>query len=277
MKQKKQLVKPQNHSAAAAAENAMLRYIRLLSLLAMVVSPLLINGVLQGISVYVDTYISVYYPSTAVTLLQWVLYYGIVILTTVYQFVGFAVLGYTILRYGIKKSALPIVFAVTASTVVYVSGIVETIYLAGVNAIKNNLGYLISYWAVNYFLSLFSTFCIIFLCSILRVSFVRHGRLQVGIKSDSESKEDRKHNVLRRLYIYLTLMIFIFNFVPAVLNTFYEIRTVGGPADVWEWITLLQPHLELILLHAMGYFIMLSFGSLLTKRNKAERERAENA
>ncbi|MBQ3066315.1 MAG: hypothetical protein IJC98_08785 [Clostridia bacterium] len=274
MKQTNQLEKSQSHSAAILAENAMLRYIRQLCFLTMIITPLLINVLLQGISVYIDTYISVYYPSTAVTLLQWVLYYGIVILTMIYQFAGFSILGYTILRYGVKKSTLPIILAIAASTIVYVSGIFETIYLAGINTVKNSLDYLIYYWIINYFLGLFSTFCVIFLCSILRVSFVRHGRLQIGIKAGTESREERKNNVLRRLYIYLLLMIFFFNSVPALLNTYYEVQTVGGPTNVWEWFTLLQPHLEIVLLHAMGYFIMLACGNALTKRNKAERERA---
>ncbi len=274
MKQTNQLEKSQSHSAAILAENAMLRYIRQLCFLTMIITPLLINVLLQGISVYIDTYIAVYYPSTAVTLLQWVLYYGIVILTMIYQFAGFSILGYTILRYGVKKSTLPIILAIAASTIVYVSGIFETIYLAGINTVKNSLDYLIYYWIINYFLGLFSTFCVIFLCSILRVSFVRHGRLQIGIKAGTESREERKNNVLRRLYIYLLLMIFFFNSVPALLNTYYEVQTVGGPTNVWEWFTLLQPHLEIVLLHAMGYFIMLACGNALTKRNKAERERA---
>lgn len=282
-------IKPQSkHPAPVEADRRMFRNIKIASLLCMIAAPLLIDGLLRAVSVYIDTYIAVFYPTTAVTVLQWMLYYLLLILSFVYQSASYAVLGYSVMRYGVKRSKFPIVFIIISSTIAYAAGIMEFIYLSGTSAIKNNPVYYITYWAINYFLSLFTCLCILFLCAVLRTSFQRKkrtasvnfrknpgmyttqtpdndSRFSVGITE--EDAQSRKTNVLRRLYFGMTALLFVFRFVPTVTNMISEIRRVGVPYDIWDWITLLQPYFELFLLTAMGYFVMLHVGSVLTDRN----------
>lgn len=269
----KEDVRAEKSRKASAAERFMLRKINFWSLIIMIVMPLCVDVGLRALKVYVDTFISVYYSSAAVTVLQWVLYYLMLLLTMLYQFGGYGVLGYSIMRYNVQKSICPILLSVAAATIHYLSGIVEIIYLQGINTIRNNLTYLSVYWILNYFLALFTTLCVIFLCAILRIAFIRHGRMQVQISD--ESREVRKKNVLRRLYLWITGLLLLFNFFPALMNMIAEIKAVGGPEDIWEWITLLQPFAEILLLHALGYFTLLRIGTMLTGLNEKQRLRAE--
>lgn len=284
----------QKSRAASAAESRMLRAIRIASLLCMIAAPLIVDVVLRALCVYVDTYIAVFYPTTAVTVLQWMLYYLVLILSYVYQSASYGILGYSVMRYGIRKSGLPILLILLSATLSYASGIAEFIYLSGTAAIKNNPGYYIAYWATNYFLSLFTCLCLVFLCAMLRTAFQRQKRvrgqsfrrnpgaytasaqapdgdtrLQVGITE--EPAPVRRKNVLRRLYFWMTGLLFFFRFLPAVTNMISEIDRVGAPGDIWDWITLVQPFFELALLTALGYFAMLHIGSALTERNEAVR------
>ncbi len=286
------------HSAPTAADRLMFRNINIASLLCMIAAPLLIDGLLRAVSVYIDTYIAVFYPTTSVAVLQWMLYYLLLILSFVYQSASYSILGYTVMRYGVRRSKFPIILIVVSATIAYAAGIMEFIYLSGTSAIKNNPVYYITYWAINYFLSLFTCLCIIFLCALLRTSFQRKkrtgsvsfrknpgmytaktpdndSRFSVGITE--EDAQARKTNVLRRLYFGMTALLFVFRFVPTVTNMISEIRRVGAPYDIWDWITLLQPYFELLLLTAMGYFVMLHVGSVLTERNHdAHQSDAEN-
>ena len=279
---------------ACHADAGMLRVIRIASLLCMIAAPLLIDGLLRAVNVYVDTYIAVYYPTTAVTVLQWMLYYLLLILSYVYQCASYGILGYSVLRYGVRRSAVPTVLILVSATLSYAAGIIEVIYLAGSTAIKSNLAYYLIYWALNYFLSLFTCLCLIFLCAVLRTAFQRKKRTQKQSFRDSPgaytaqsqlpdgdsrltvgiTEEDtaaRKTNVLRRLYLWMTGLLFVFRFIPSVTNMIVEIRSVGAPGDIWDWITLFQPFAELALLTAMGYFVMLYTGSVLTDRNESVR------
>jgi len=271
------------------ADSAMLGSIRRFSLLFMVAAPILVDAVLRAAAVYLDTDIAVFYPSTAVTVLQWLLYYLLLILTYLYQGAGYGILGYSVLRYGIRRSLLPILLTLFSATFSYAAGIVELIYLSGTTAVKNNLSYLVIYWLLNYFLSLFTCLCLIFLCALLRTAFLRQNRgakkaasgadvdpgacLQVQI--GEETPEDRRKNALRRLYRWMTGMLFLFRFVPTAANTYSEIISVGAPEDIWDWITLLQPYAELLLLSALVYFFMLQIGALLSEKNEAALLRAK--
>ena len=274
------------------ADSAMLGSIRKFTLLFMVAAPLLVDAVLRAASVYLDTYIAVFYPSTAVTVLQWLLYYLLLILTYLYQGAGYGILGYSVMRYGIRRSLFPILMTVFSATFSYAAGIVEFIYLNGTTAVKNNLSYLVIYWLLNYFLSLFTCLCLIFLCALLRSAFLRKNRAarksaggtgDAGINPDTrlqvqigtETPENRRKNALRRLYRWMTGMLFVFRFVPTAANTYSEIASVGTPEDIWDWITLLQPYAELLLLSALVYFFMLQIGALLSEKNEAALLRAE--
>ena len=277
----------------------MLRAIRIASLICMIAAPLLVDGLLRAVNVYIDTYIAVFYPITAVTVLQWMLYYLLLILTYVYQCASYGILGYSVLRYGVKRSAVPIILILISATVSYASGIIEFLYLAGTTTVKSNLAYYLSYWALNYFLSLFTCLCLIFLCAMLRVAFQRkkrtakqsfrdnpgaytaapqlpdgNARLQVGITEEDAAA--RKTNVLRRLYLWMTGLLFAFRFLPGIMNMITEIGSVGAPHDIWDWITLLQPFAELALLSAMGYFVMVHVGSRLTDRSNVLRDKTQN-
>lgn len=277
----------------------MLRAIRIASLICMIAAPLLVDGLLRAVNVYIDTYIAVFYPITAVTVLQWMLYYLLLILTYVYQCASYGILGYSVLRYGVKRSAVPIILILISATVSYASGIIEFLYLAGTTTVKSNLAYYLSYWALNYFLSLFTCLCLIFLCAMLRVAFQRkkrtakqsfrdnpgaytagqqlpdgNARLQVGITDEDAAA--RKTNVLRRLYLWMTGLLFAFRFLPGIMNMITEIGSVGAPHDIWDWITLLQPFAELALLSAMGYFVMVYVGSRLTDRSNVLRDKTQN-
>lgn len=271
----------------------MFRSIKLASLLCMIAAPLFVDGILRAVHIYVDTYIAVFYPTTAVTVLQWSLYYLLLILSYVYQCASFGILGYSVMRYGVRRSVFPIVLLIISTTLTYGAGIIEFIYLYGTTTVKNDLIYYVSYWALNYFLSLFTCLCLIFLCALLRVSFQRKKRTEtvsfrknpgaytmqqpdgdarfaVGITH--EDAQARKVNVLRHLYFGMTALLFFFRFIPTVTNMISEIRQVGAPYDIWDWITLLQPYFELFLLTAMGYFVMLHVGSVLTERNTAAKQ-----
>ena len=277
----------------------MLRAIRIASLICMIAAPLLVDGLLRAVNVYIDTYIAVFYPITAVTVLQWMLYYLLLILTYVYQCASYGILGYSVLRYGVKRSAVPIILILISATVSYASGIIEFLYLAGTTTVKSNLAYYLSYWALNYFLSLFTCLCLIFLCAMLRTAFQRkkrtakqsfrdnpgaytagqqlpdgNARLQVGITDEDAAA--RKTNVLRRLYLWMTGLLFAFRFLPGIMNMITEIGSVGAPHDIWDWITLLQPFAELALLSAMGYFVMVYVGSRLTDRSNVLRDKTQN-
>lgn len=270
---RREAVRAEKARKASVAERYMLTRINTWAVLMMVVMPLLVDVALRAVNVWLDTYIAVYYESTAITVLQWVVYYLVLILTTVYQFGGFAVLGYSVMRYNVKKSVVPILLSVVSATVNYGAGIVEIIYTQGINTVKNNLAYVLPYWILNYFLALFTTLCIIFLCAMLRLAFLRHGRMQVHISE--ESREEKKKNVLRRLYLWMTGLLFLFNFVPGVMNMVMELSEAGAPEDIWDFITLIQPLVEIILLNALGYFTMLKVGTILTEQNEEQLARAE--
>lgn len=282
--------------ASFHAEHKMLRSIRTASILCMLIAPLLIDGLLRAVNVYVDTYIAVFYPTTAVIVLQWILYYLLLILTYVYQCASYGILGYSVMRYGVRKSRLPIILILISATLNYAAGIFEVIYLSGTTAIQNNLIFYTAFWALNYLLSLFTCLCLIFLCAMLRYSFQRKkhtekqnfrknplsytaqtpdGNTHLRVEIVEEDAAARKQNVLRRLYLWMTGLLFVFRFIPSVTNMISEIRKVGAPGDIWDWITLLQPYLEITLLTALGYYVMLYIGSALTERNTAAKEAAE--
>ncbi len=282
------------------AEHKMLADIRLASIICMLICPLLIDGLLRAVNVYVDTYIAVFYPTTAVVVLQWILYYLLLILSYVYQCASYGILGYSVMRYGVKKSRLPIVLILISATLSYAAGIFEVLYLSGTTAVKSNLIYYVSYWALNYLLSLFTCLCLIFLCAFLRYAFQRNKRTQTPKQSFRQNpsayttlspdenahlrveivEEDaaaRRRNVLRRLYLWMTALLFVFRFLPSITNMVMEISRVGAPRDIWDVITLLQPTAEITLFSAMGYFVMLYVGSRLTERNASAKEMAEEA
>jgi len=286
----------EKNRAAFRAEHKMLQNIRIASVICMLIAPLLIDGLLRAVNVYVDTYIAVFYPTTAVVILQWMLYYLLLILTYVYQCASYGILGYSVMRYGVRKSRLPIILILLSTTLNYAAGIIEVIYLSGTTAIKSNLIYYTAFWALNYLLSLFTCLCLIFLCAMLRYAFQRKKRTEkqnfrknplaytaqvpdgdtpLRVEIVDEDAAARKKNVLRRLYLWMTAMLFAFRFIPSVANMVTEIRKVGAPGDIWDVITLLQPFAEITLLSAMGYFVMLYIGSALTERNAAAKEAAE--
>ena len=286
-------VKPDHSRAPLRAEQKMLSDIRLASLICMLAAPLLIDGLLRAVNVYVDTYLAVFYPTTAVVVLQWMLYCLLLILSYVYQAASYGILGYSVMRYGVKKSGLPIILILVSATVSYAAGILE--YLI----------FYVSYWALNYLLSLFTCLCLIFLCAFLRYAFQRNKRTQkprqsfrqnplaytagkteaaqmpdgdtrLHVEITAEDAAARRQNVLRRLYLWMTALLFGFRFLPSVANMVTEIREVGAPGDIWDVITLLQPLAEITLLSALGYFVMLYIGSVLTERNAAAKEASEH-
>ena len=298
-------VKPDHSRAPLRAEQKMLSDIRLASLICMLAAPLLIDGLLRAVNVYVDTYLAVFYPTTAVVVLQWILYYLLMILSYVYQSASYGILGYSVMRYGVKKSGLPIILILVSATVSYAAGILEFLYLSGTTSVKSNLIFYVSYWALNYLLSLFTCLCLIFLCAFLRYAFQRNKRTQkprqsfrqnplaytagkteaaqmpdgdtrLHVEITAEDAAARRQNVLRRLYLWMTALLFGFRFLPSVANMVTEIREVGAPGDIWDVITLLQPLAEITLLSALGYFVMLYIGSVLTERNAAAKEASEH-
>ncbi len=268
---RRETIKREKSIRANTAERYMLARIRRWSIITMILLPLLVDGLLRAVNVWVDTSIAVFYPSTAVTALQWLLYYAVKLLRIVYQFSGFAVLGYSVMRYSVRKSLCPILLSLISTTLTNLAGIAETVYTGGVNAVKANLAYVLPLWIINYALALFTTFCVIFLCATLRLAFLRHGRLQVGIAE--ESPEARHANILRRLYRWVAGLLFIFNIVPGISNLVMEIAEVGAPEDVWDVLSLLLPVVEIVLFAFLGYFVMLSIGRKLTKQNETILER----
>ncbi len=297
-KTKHQAANAEDTHAFRRAEYSMLRSIRIASVLCMLIAPLLIDGLLRAVHVYVDTYIAVFFPTTAVVILQWILYYLLLILTYVYQCASYGILGYSVMRYGARKSRLPTVLILVMATVNYAAGILEFLYLSGTTAVKNNIVYYVSYWALNYLLSLFTCLCLIFLCAFLRYSFQRRKRTEkqsfrknpgaytaqmqspeadsrLRVEIVEEDAAARKKNVLRRLYLWMTGLLFLFRFIPGTANMVSEISKVGAPGDIWDWITLLQPFGEIVLLTLLGYYVMLYTGSYLTERNSAAKEAAE--
>lgn len=271
----KEAIRAEKSRKSSAVERGMRNHIYIWSVIMMVIMPILTEIGLRAVNVWLDTYISVYYPSTAITVLQWVTYYLKIILTLVYQFGGFAVLGYSVMRYSVKKSLCPLLLSIVSITIGYGSGIFETIYLYGVNAIKSNFAYYVTYWTLNYFLSLFTTLCIIFLCAMLRFAFMHHSRLQMQVQIVEEPREERRKNALRRLYLWIALLLFVFNFVPDIQNMIGEYRKVGAPEDIWDLITFVQPLITTPLMSAFGYFIMLRVGTVLTNQYTAQQEYAE--
>ena len=107
-----------------------------------------------------------------------------------------------------------------------------------------------------------------FFLTIWQRSAIPDAGARFHVEIRDESAADRKQNVLRRLYVWMTGLLFFFRFVPTVANTFSEVSQVGAPGDIWDWITLLQPYPELILLTLLGYFIMLRVGAALTEKNR---------
>ena len=283
--------KAETELMGAVREQKMLHYIKWLSIFCMIGGTLLVDCVLRAVLVYVDTYIAVYYPSTAVTVLQWSLYYLLIILTYAYQCLGYGLLGYSVLRYGVKKSIVPIILLACSATIAYGAGIAEIVYLAGTTAIQRALSYYLSYWILNYFLSLFTCLSLVFLCSLIRVAFMRQKKskdrrwwasrpqepVRLRVEICDEPAASRKQNVLRRLYLWMTGLLFFFRFVMSTANMFSEIAEVGAPRDIWDVITLLQPYAELLLLAAMGYYIMLYVGGICTRKNREITEDLHDA
>lgn len=254
---------------ASAAERVMLRRIGILSVCVMVLLPLAVCFGLRFLSVYVDTDLSVLYPSSAMTVLQWVLYYLVMIGMALTPYAGFGILGYSVLRYGVKQSLLPVLLTVAGGIITYVSGICETLYLYGWSTIQKNFSYAVSLWIVNFFLAVFSYLCVIFLCAMLRISFVRRGRMAVGISR--EDRAARQKNVLRRLYLWIALMTAAFSLLPEIMNSAAEIGQVGAPGDFWDFFTFFMPYIELLLFSALGWLLELKIGESLTSACEAVR------
>ncbi len=250
---------------ADIAERKMRGKIRWYAVLFMAIIPVVVCFLLRGICAYVDNDLAVLHPSTAMTVLQWILYYSMLLCMSLFQCAGFGILGYSVLRYGVKKSIGPILLSLLSATITCASGIAEMFYTHGIYTVRSNLPYLLPYWLLNYFLSLFTTLCIIFLCAMLRISFIRHGRLRIGITK--EPKETRQKNVLRRLYLYITLLLLAFNLISGGMSTYAEVRKVGGPEDFWDFFTLIEPYIETLLLSALGFFMELRIGTYLTNVN----------
>ncbi len=274
-RQRREAIRQEQTRRADAVERYMLSRIRIWSLTTMLLLPLIVDGLLRTLNVWVDTSLAVFYPSTAVTALQWLLYYLVMLLRVTYQFCGFGVLGYSVMRFTVKKSRWPIVFAVVSTTVTSLAGIAETVYTEGINRITEHISYLLPLWVINYFLALFTTLCVIFLCAMLRAAFLCKGRMQVSITD--ESPAERKANVLRRLYLWIAGMLFLFNFIPGITNMIMEIKEAGAPGDIWDVISLLLPLIEIVLFGILGYYVMLTIGSRLTKQNDAQLARADTA
>ena len=266
---------------SAVREQRMLRRIFCVSLVFMIAAPIFVGWILTGLSVYIDNDVLVYAPSTMLTAASYVLSYLISLFSCLYQYAGFGVLGYSVMRYGVKKSAVPIVLSLVCVLITYAGNIGVLFYIYGKAAIFDNLGYFLPIWALNLFLAVFTCFCVIFLCALIRTAFRRKGRLAVSVSK--EERETRKHNALRRLYLWITLLLVFFNFVSAALGTYAELRQVGAPETVWEWYTLLEPYFGLILYSVIGYFTMLAAGKYLTDADRmiadrisAERFSAQN-
>lgn len=252
-------------SVGGAVEQRMKKVITLASVIIMVVLPLIVCFGLRGLEAYVDNDLAVLHPSAAMTALQWVLYYLVLIMMAVIQYAGFGVIGYSVLRFGFGKSLVPILLSVVSAAITYISSIAEMIFVYGNNAVLQNIEYLGIQWIINFLLSLFTTVCVVFLCVMVRRAFIRGGRLAVGI-----TKEDRaakQKNVLRRLYLSIFVLLLAFNLVSSVMTTFAEIRQVGGPGNFWEFYTLIEPYFETILIAALGFFMQCRVGQFLTDRN----------
>ncbi len=257
---------------AEKTERHMRKFLVRLSVIVMVLCPILLDFGLAWFSTYVDTDLSVFYPSTAMTAFQWGLDYLSMILGCICHYAGYAIMGYSIMRFGVKKSPAPILLALVSVTIRYAGGVVSTVYAVGSVYVRENLSRLLIIWITNYLLGLFTVLCALFLCAMLRASFRREGALRVSLSR--EEKAQKKQNVLRRLYLWITLLFLVFNMVPALMNTYAEVQEVGGPEDIWDWISLLLPLFETALMCILGYFVQIGMGTYLSRKNTAYRTAA---
>ena len=261
---------------AAEQERRMRHRIFVVSLIVMAAVPAFVGWGLSGLSAYIDNDVAVYAPSALITAVSYALSILISLFSMLYQYAGFGVLGYSVMRYGVRKSAPPIVLSVVCALITFAGNIGVLFYIYGVSAIRNNLAYFLPIWILTFFLALFTCFCVIFLCAMLRASFRKTGRLSVSVsfsvRGVREDRDSRRRNVLRRLYLWITGLLFFFNFVSSALGTFAELRQLGAPETVWDWYTLLEPYIQLLLYSAAGYFVQLAVGRYLTE---ADREIGE--
>lgn len=278
---KNQVLSSQKPHAAMERESRMRRKILVLSVLLMTAAPFFVNWVLTGLSAYIDSSVAVYAPSTLITVASYLLSYLISLLTVLYQYAGFGLLGYSVMRFGIKKSRAPILLTFLCAVIAFGGNIAEAFYLYGKSAILGHPGYFFPIWAINLFLSLFTCFCVFFLCATVRTSFGKKGRLAVSVRQ--EDRETRRHNALRRLYFLDTVLLFVLNLISSLLGTYAEVRKLGGPETVWEWISLVEPQFLLLLTGVIGYFTQLAVGRYLTvsdseigERLREEQFSAEN-
>ncbi len=270
MKQNKKVAeaaKKQAAIAGAVAERQMQSVLLRLSLLCMVILPLIICYGLRMFAAYIDTDLIYLYGSPLLSALSVVLYYTVLIGTVLFQYAGYGILGYSVLRYGVRASLAPVFLVLASSTLVYFSSIAETVYLYGASYIASSLSYLLPYWLINFSLAIFSELCIIFLCAMIRAAFARHGRLRIGIAK--EDKEARRKNVLRRLYLYIVLLLLVFSLLSVGMDIFAMVSESGAPETFDDWVFLLEPIVETLLFAALGYFAASVVGAMLTKKNLA--------
>ena len=260
-----QAINADDRTRAAMLEWKMKKVITRCSIITLLVIPLFLNVFLRAFSVYLDTDLLYLYNAPALEILYTVLYYVELFGTSLAQSAGYGILGYSVLRYGMRCSLVPIYLSLVSYAISFLSGTVETIYIYGISYVKANIDFLLPYWLINLFLTLFIQLCVIFLCAMVRTAFARHGRLRIGIMR--EDRKERRKNVLRRLYFYIFLLLLVFALISVTLDIFSFIREAGPPESAADWFFLIQSPVSTVLLSSIGLWVANRMGAYLTRKN----------
>ncbi|MBQ4290768.1 MAG: hypothetical protein II719_06185, partial [Clostridia bacterium] len=112
-----------------------------------------------------------FYPSDSLNVLCLILSYAIMAATTFCRSAGFAVIGYSVLRFDGKRSARLLLVAFAGLVLSFVSTLLESFYEYGSSVVVSNYSYFVPLWISNLLLGVFSYSCLFFLCVIFRRSF----------------------------------------------------------------------------------------------------------
>ena len=209
-----------------------------------------------------------FYPSDSLSALCLILSYAIMVATTICRSAGFAVIGYSVLRFDGKRSARLLLVAFAGLVLSFVSTLLESFYEYGSSVVVSNYSYFVPLWISNLLLGVFSYSCLFFLCVIFRRSFPHKGNLRISAFSASGK---RRGNPLLTLYFWMTAVSFFFGLIQDLFTTYSEIRAVGWPESGEDVFALLLPYLELAVLTVLYYAVSVLTGRILSRKDASFR------
>lgn len=258
-----------NHNDKCAAsflaeEKLLHRYVLYLFLLCMLPGTILISFVLSAGAAYFAN--DVLHPALY-TFLTWTS--GV--LDPVLFFICMGLLGYTVIRWGLRKSAAFVWLALgqvflQQCGALFALCVQYTFSIAFESIVCNQYPVLL----MNLGVRLLEVIILTGFCAVYRTTHTNHAVMRVGIPLKIW---EQKKNPLHKVYFFMNCLIALFSLVPAFLQAISDYTVLGFFQNTQEFFTFIKPFLFVLIFFFLGQICLDFSGFLVTCFEKRIRKK----